>query len=288
MARGRYSVALLVPAPAAAEIDGLRRALGHRARERVAPHVTLVPPVNLTTVQLGEALALLRAAAASTRPFVVRLGPPATFRPATPVVYLPVGCPEGSPDDVTPVHALRRKVFVPPLARRLHWPFVPHVTVSEGIDPDRINAALRALRDFELECRFDAVHLLAEQRTDGPPRWLPIADLVFEPPVVVGRGGVELTLRFSALLAPDVAELAVAPDAGAVARWQAAVSMGEPSLVVSAWRDEHPVGVALGTIRSVRPHWVAVAEDHRGGGVARQLRLAFESRVYARSRAVSA
>ena len=91
MARRRLGVVILVPARAAAEIDGMRRACGDRALERVPPHLTLVPPVNVTETRLSEALARLRDAAARTSPFTLELGPVASFVPDSPTLYLAVG-----------------------------------------------------------------------------------------------------------------------------------------------------------------------------------------------------
>ncbi len=47
-------------------------------------HLTLVPPVNVREDRLGEALAVLRRAAAATRSLTLTLGPPATFLPDNP------------------------------------------------------------------------------------------------------------------------------------------------------------------------------------------------------------
>ena len=139
----RLGVALLLPAPLDAEVDGLRRALGDGSLGRIPAHLTLVPPVNVREDRLAEALAVLRAAGAATRPFTVTLGPPASFLPDSPTLYLAVG-------DGAHVRALRDRVFVDPLARPLTWPFVPHVTLADEAGPARIDAALAALSDYRL------------------------------------------------------------------------------------------------------------------------------------------
>src|SRR5215472_13191878 len=113
MPRKRLGVALLVPPPLSDEVDGLRRALADPVLGRVPAHLTLVPPVNVAERDLGDALELLRSAGAATRPFSLTLGPPATFWPDAPVIYLPAG------GDVAALDQLRERVFRAPLARPL-------------------------------------------------------------------------------------------------------------------------------------------------------------------------
>jgi 2'-5' RNA ligase len=169
MSRRRLGVALLVPAPAAAEVDGLRRALGDGSLGRIPPHVTLVPPVNVAEQALPDALAVLRAAADRTPPLDLRIGPAATFHPVNPVVFLQVG------GAVEQLAALRDRVLVPPLERVITHPFVPHVTVADDMEPTRIRAAVAALADYVVDVRIDAVHLLEEGRGRV---WRPVADVV--------------------------------------------------------------------------------------------------------------
>src|SRR6266702_3999449 len=109
MPRTRLGVALLVPSPQADEVDGLRRALGDPVLGRVPAHLTLVPPVNVAERDLGDALDVLRSAAGATRPFSLSFGPPATFWPDSPVVYLPAS------GDVAALEQLRDRVFRAPL-----------------------------------------------------------------------------------------------------------------------------------------------------------------------------
>src|SRR5262245_48536601 len=77
--RLRVAIALLVPEPAATEIDGLRRALGDRGLANVVPHITLIPPVNVAVDRVPDVLADVRAVAATTPPITLQLGPPQTF-----------------------------------------------------------------------------------------------------------------------------------------------------------------------------------------------------------------
>jgi 2'-5' RNA ligase len=58
----------------------------------------------------------------------------------------------------------------------LTLPFVPHVTLADDFEPDRIPAAVAALADYVVDVRFEAVHVLEEGRGRV---WRPIADATF-------------------------------------------------------------------------------------------------------------
>jgi GNAT superfamily N-acetyltransferase len=183
--RARLGVVLTLPAAVAAEIDGLRRALGDGALGRVEPHLTIVPPVNVAERRIPEALALVRDAAASTATLALDLGPATTFWPATPVVYLAV---EG---DVGPIHGLHAALDVDPLVRPTTWPFIPHVTVGDEVDPAVISAAVSAMAHYR---RTVVVTSIAVLREEPDRTWARIADAELSGRRVVGRGGVEIVL----------------------------------------------------------------------------------------------
>ncbi|HEY6532053.1 MAG TPA: GNAT family N-acetyltransferase [Acidimicrobiales bacterium] len=277
MPRLRLGVALLLTGELATEVDGLRRACGDGALGRVPPHLTLVPPVNVRVDELPDALSLLRAAAAATLPFALRLGPPATFLPATPTLHLAVG---GSGPATQVLRQLRDGVFRPPFERILTFPFVPHVTLADEMEPDRIASALAALRDFVADLPVDRVHLLQETRgDDGQRRWVAIADAPLAPPIVVGRGGVELDLAVSRLLDPEAAAFEArawaegecppvrTPAAGTESVGVVARRRGEVAGVARGWAG--PSGAELVT--------VVVAPSQRRQGIARHLVAAFDN-----------
>ena len=248
MPRSRLGVVLLLPEPVATEVDGLRRGLGDGALGRVAAHVTLVPPVNVSDDGFDEALDLLRRAAAGAAPLTLTLGPPATFWPVTPVVYLAVG------GDVAALRRLRDEVFAPPLARPLTHDWVPHATLCDGLPEDRIAPALAALADYAAVVRIDRVHLLREE----PGRvWRPVADVALGPPAVVGRGGIELELGVS-----DVVPDGVRRRLGAPTRF-----------AVTARHHDVVVGLAEITVQGSAAHLdhLEVADGHRGTGVGSRL-----------------
>jgi 2'-5' RNA ligase len=270
----RIGVVLLVPAPYDREVDGLRRACGEEALERVPPHLSLVPPVNVRVEALPDALAVVREAAATCRPLHLALGPPATFWPTTPTVHLAVG---GEPEQVTRLHRLRDAVFRPPLERHLDLAFVPHVTVIDDAPPERIPATLEALGAFRIEVVFDRVHVLQEDRHGEPHRrWRPIADAPMAPPAIVGRGGLPVELTVSRIADPEAVDL----------EGQAAGDVGGPPaagrpVVVTARRNGRVVGVARGWTDGEHAELtvVTVHPDHRDEGVERHLRAAFDHAI---------
>jgi len=268
MPRRRLGVALLLPPPLDGEIDGLRRACGDRQLGRVPAHCTLVPPVNVRDDDLGSVLAILRGAAARTGgPIELHVGPPASFHPDSPTLHLPVADGDGA------LRALRDAVFVGPLERTTTWPFVAHVTLADEIDDDRARAAIAALADYTACAPIDRLHLLEQQpHPAGGRRWVPIADVVFAKPAIVGRGGIEIELTVSEL---------VDPRAAAVVSSAASLPDGARSVVVTARRHGEVVGVLTGWMRDDDELVVErrVAEPHRGMGIGRHLTAAFDAHV---------
>jgi 2'-5' RNA ligase len=272
MARRRLGVVILVPGRVAIEIDGLRRACGDHALERVPPHLTLVPPVNVSESRLHEALGRLRETAARTEPFTLELGPVTSFVPDSPTLYLAVG---GAPNDVAALQRLRDAIFEPPLHRVLTWPFVPHVTLADELPVARIDAAVTALSGYTTRIECTAVHLMQERRETGSARWSPIADYRFGPPIPVGRGGLPLDLWVSDEPDPEGQQLLVTEEA------LVDEDMVSPPawhrLTVTARRRGDIVGVATGCTDGSRSRLLtmAVAPAHRRQGIARHLRARF-------------
>jgi 2'-5' RNA ligase/ribosomal protein S18 acetylase RimI-like enzyme len=276
MPRQRLGVALLIPAPVDAEVDTLRRAVGADDIDRLPPHLTLVPPVNVRDEDMDAALELLRDAASVTKPFRVTLGPPRTFLPINPVLFLEVG------GDVAAVDALRDRIFRPPLERTLTWPFQPHVTLLENDEPERITNAVDVLAGYRTEVVFERLHLLREERRDedGERVWRPIADAAFGERGVVGRGGLELELEVTDKPPLDAKTWADRTwkeyELGRYgAEWEGR------HLHVTARRDGKVVGIADGEVRDDTGEAyldsLMVGADVRGEGIGAQLIAAFSS-----------
>jgi len=251
MPRQRLGVALLIPGVAGTEVDALRRAVGADDVERLPSHLTLVPPVNVHDDDHDAALDLLRDAAHRTKPFHLTLGPPRTFLPINPVLYLEVG------GDVAAVDGLRDRIFRPPLERNLTWPFQPHVTLLDQGTEAHIRAAVDALADYRVTFELERVHLLKEHNEEGVRVWRPIAEATFGEPAVVGRGGLELELEIGEHVWTDT---------------------GRP-LAVTARRDRVVVGTATGWTDggAARLIDVHVAPQVRREGIGTHLVAAFAS-----------
>ncbi len=264
MPRRRLGVVLLVPPPTADRVDGLRLAFGDPALDRVAPHITLVAPVNVREDDLPAALACLRAAAGQARPLDLTLGPVAVFPGDEHVAYLEV---RGSDPAEAALADLQRRVSRRPLDRPPDHDFVPHVTLTQGIDPARLASVVAASGGWQAEpVHVDRLHLLEHQHAGGSRRWVPVADVVLAPRHVVGRGGLELELTPSQLVDPEA--LAEVVDA---ARPEAdELPVGARPHVVTARREGRVVGLAAGwergPDRGITGRWVDGAAAAHGVG----------------------
>lgn len=194
--------ALLVDHPTGLEVDGLRRALGDRSLKTIPVHITLVPPVNVRETDFPRALAVLRDAASTVSgPFELTLGPPASFLPDNPVCYLTVG---GDRSALRSLRTVRDTVFAEPLARKLSWPWVPHVTILDGGESETIEAALSCLGSYKVTATFDRLVLLEL----GPDRsWRPRADALLGRRVRVAAGGLPVDVTLSRLPDPELSTL---------------------------------------------------------------------------------
>jgi 2'-5' RNA ligase len=256
--RRRLGVALLLDPPLADEVDGLRRALGDPGLGRIPPHLTLVPPVNVRQGDLPAALSRLRRAAASvTGPLRLTLGPVASFLPENPVLYLAVG------GELEGLRALRNAVFAPPFERQLSWPWIPHVTIADGIDPDRVVAGAAALNRYARVADVERVVLLEER---SGREWVPRADAALGPARIVGAGGLALELTQGRMIDPAAAEL--------VSECHIEPGAAGPffPIVITARRDGEVAGLAAAWADPRAGHVaVVVAEEVRHQGVGTHL-----------------
>jgi 2'-5' RNA ligase len=138
----RVGVVVPIPEPHAARLAGLRLAAGDPLGA-VPPHLTLL--TGLPVTDWNQIVEHVAAVAAGTEPTTLRFSGTATFRPLTPVVYCPLSVGERW---CLKLHAALR---AGPLAAPSAYPFVPHVTLGQGLD----DAALDTLEASQAGVTWD-------------------------------------------------------------------------------------------------------------------------------------
>ncbi len=164
-------VAISIPRPYGEQLRAHRASFGDPLATSIPTHVTLLPP---TIVDGASATAVhdhLVKAADAAEPFEIHLRGTATFRPVSPVVFIPLV------RGIAECELLEQDVRSGPLSRELAFYYHPHVTVAHHLSDDALDQAALELADFE--CRFDVggFHLY-EHGPDGmwrPEGWYPFA-----------------------------------------------------------------------------------------------------------------
>jgi 2'-5' RNA ligase/GNAT superfamily N-acetyltransferase len=267
-------VALLLDPPVSDEIEGLRRALRDPSVGRMPPHLTLVPPVNVKEGDVGGVLRILRdAASASKGPMALTLGSVSSFLPDNPVAFLSVG------GDLDSLAALRQAVFRGPLHRALSWPWVPHVTVADGLAEDRVLAAVSCLDAYRALVKVDRVVLLEEL---AGRVWSQVADARLGRQAVVGRGGLALEITAGRLLDPEVLGMIRAENPTSAVKSPAGAGpeglLGVAPIVHAGRREGVVVGVGAAWLDATGPHLaVLVRSDSRRQGVGAHLLRSVEA-----------
>jgi 2'-5' RNA ligase len=148
----RLGVAIAVPDPWGAELEGWRASFGDLHAGSIPVHVTLLPPTTVDPDLLFEVEAHLARAAGSVEAFDVDLRGTGTFRPVSPVVFVTLAA------GIAGCEALERSVRRGPLARDLEFPYHPHVTVAHDLADETLDHAYAALADYS--ARFTVTELV--------------------------------------------------------------------------------------------------------------------------------
>lgn len=167
--RVRIGVAIAVPDPWGAELEGWRASFGDPQTGAIPAHITLLPPTRLDAARLDDVEQHLAAAASATQPVEIHLRGTGTFRPVSPVVFVALA------SGISGCERLERLVRRGPLARPVEFPYHPHVTVAHDLPDDVLDAAYAALAGFS--ARFTAREFVLYLHRDGvwnPRRRFPL------------------------------------------------------------------------------------------------------------------
>lgn len=170
MERRDFGVAIGLPEPFTSELQAWRERLGDPNAAGIPPHVTLLPPTALPEAVIEDVEEHLRSIAAAEQPFRMHLRGSATFRPVSPVVFVPLV--EGIAD----CERLEAQVRSGPLHRETRFPYHPHVTVAHDLDEPALDRAFTALTDYDATFTVWGFTLF-EQGPDGV--WRPQRDFPF-------------------------------------------------------------------------------------------------------------
>jgi 2'-5' RNA ligase len=163
VARHNIGVAIALPEPFQSQLQGWRELLGDPAAASIVPHVRLLPPTAESTDQLPGIREHLTAVAACGRPFEVHLRGAATFRPVSPVVFVPLVA------GISDCELLERSVRSGPLGREPRFPYHPHVTVAHDLPEDALDRAYAALAPYEARFPVASFQLFEQDAAD---RWV--------------------------------------------------------------------------------------------------------------------
>ena len=175
MSSRSFGVAIGLPEPWTSELQRWREELGDPNACGIPPHVTLLPPTRLAGQDLPVVEEHLQHVASCERPFRVHLRGTASFRPVSPVVFVPLV--EGIAD----CERVEQRVRSGPLERELRFPYHPHVTVAHDLDEPGLDRAFAALKDYEASFPVWGFTLFEQDRGGV---WRPQRDFPF------GGGGL--------------------------------------------------------------------------------------------------
>ncbi len=169
MAR-HLGVSIGIPEPHCTELQTWRERLGDPNASDIPPHVTLMPPTVATTDELPDIERHLTEVAEIFRPFRLHLRGSATFRPVSPVVFVPLV------QGIAECELLEKAVRRGPLARELAFTYHPHVTVAHELDEPSLDIAFDALAVYE--AAFQVTEFSLYERS-AAGAWRPLENFAF-------------------------------------------------------------------------------------------------------------
>ena len=160
-----HGVSIAVPEPWGSQLQQHREDVGDPMARAIPPHITLMPPTEVSATELPDFTRHLETVVQAHGPFTVRLRGTGTFRPVSPVVFVQVS--QGIPMCEQLEQAVRRG----PVTRDLEFPYHPHVTIAHHVPESALDRAFDQLAGFDARFEVGEIHLY-EHGTDGV--WRPV------------------------------------------------------------------------------------------------------------------
>jgi 2'-5' RNA ligase len=170
VSRSNIGVAIAVPQPYRDDLQAWRERFGDPNARAIVPHVTLLPPTLVPDDELDAIEKHLGVAAADARLFSLRLRGTGTFRPVSPVVFVPLV------EGISECEQLERAVRSGPLDRDTRFPYHPHVTVAHDLPDPALDRAFDALADYDARFDVSTFSLFAQDRVGV---WQPLREFRF-------------------------------------------------------------------------------------------------------------
>ncbi len=168
--RRHLGVSIGIPEPHCTELQTWRERLGDPNAGDIPPHVTLMPPSVHESRELPAIERHLGEVAEIFQPFRLHLRGSATFRPVSPVVFVPLV------QGIAECELLEKAVRQGPLARELAFTYHPHVTVAHELDEPSLDVAFEALTVYEAV--FEVPGFSLYERSDAGA-WRPLTAFPF-------------------------------------------------------------------------------------------------------------
>lgn len=265
--RARLLVAYLLRGRDEIEVDVLRKMLKSSEIERIAPHITLIPPVNVGQTQVGELSRLLEMAVTTVEPVPLVLQGVDTFQPQKHVLYLPV-C-----GAIEQLSELRNRCRVGSLSVAGERSFVPHVTIKSHADPDLVASTRAVAGAFNCPIVVDRVSILERDVGVANGIWSVRDEFVLGSERHSGRGGREIVCTRSTFVNNNDQHFLVDNGIDALLVTRDDPALSGDRVVVRARVAGELVGLCVVQLRGHGGEILALAVDscHRNEGIGRQI-----------------
>ncbi len=170
-----YGVAVTIPSPFGDALRAARVTAGDPLARAIPPHVTLMPPTEISQRELRAFEDHLQQVASGHEAFGMNLHGTGTFRPLSPVVFVQVSL------GISSCEQLEQAVRSGPVRRDLDFPYHPHVTVAHHVSNDRLDDVFEALAEFRADFVVASIDLYSEGRDEV---WRPLRRFA----LAAGRG----------------------------------------------------------------------------------------------------